>query len=432
MSKSATLTISGKSYELPILTGSEGEKAIDIRTLRSQSKYMAFDSGLANTASCQSAITFINGEEAFLRHHGIPIETLAAQSSFLEVSYLLLHDTLPTKEELTTFSAACEMASKTVDSDCLAFVNQFPQRTQPMQMLISSTAILSAFCQAEINIHSDPEEINAAAVQFLGRFPVIIAGIYHHLTGQDILSIEAGDGSYSQRFLAMLFSQNAPELVMDTDVAKALDMLLIVHADHGQNCSTSAVRLVASSHADLCSALAAGIAALSGPLHGAANQAVLEMLSNIYRDNGDTQKFIEMAKDKKNPFRLSGFGHRVYKNYDPRARIIKDICMKVLKKRSPNDPLLAIALQLEEEVRQDDYFIERKLYPNVDFYSGLIYKAIGIPSNLFTALFTLGRLPGWISQWIEATRTPDGKIYRPCQLYTGKVQQSYIPIEERG
>ena len=428
MAETAKLVIGEKTLELPIIVGTEDEKAIDIRTLRNQTGYITLDAGLMNTGSCESEITFINGEEGILRYRGIPLEQLAEKSSFVETSYLLLHGSLPTKTQLNSFSNLLREFSL-IHEDMRHFFNHFPPGAHPMSTLGTMVNALSSF-YPHVDAMSIQEEINITAARLISKVRTIAAFAYKKSIGEPFV-YPSHKLSYCENFLNMMFSSPVNDFQLDPDIVKALDLLLILHADHEQNCSASSVRLVGSSHANLYAAITAGIAALWGPLHGGANQAVMEMLGKIHEDGGNIGKFIDMAKDKENNFRLSGFGHRVYKNYDPRARIIKDICQKILSKYSADDPLLEIAIKLEEKVLQDDYFIQRKLYPNVDFYSGLLYKAMGVPTAMFTVMFAIGRMPGWIAQWKEMISTPGNKIGRPRQVYTGKTETNYTPIDKR-
>ena len=428
MAETAKLIIDGNSYDFPIVTGTEGEKAIDIKTLRNTTGYVTLDSGFMNTGSCESKITFINGEKGILRYRGIPLEQLAKSSSFVETSYLLLHDELPTKPQLSKFSNLLNEFSL-IHEDMRHFFNHFPAGAHPMGTLGTMVNALSSF-YPHVDAMSIEEEIDITAARLISKVRTLAAFAYKKSIGEPFV-YPTSDLSYCENFLNMMFSSPVNNYELDPDMVKALDMLLILHVDHEQNCSASSVRLVGSSHANLYAAITAGIAALWGPLHGGANQAVMEMLGQICKSGDSVSKFIDMAKDKQNNFRLSGFGHRVYKNYDPRAKIIKGVCQKILNKYSANDPLLEIAMELEEKVLQDDYFIQRKLYPNVDFYSGLLYKAMGVPTDMFTVLFAIGRMPGWITQWKEMVSTPGNKIGRPRQIYMGNTETNYTPVEKR-
>jgi citrate synthase len=427
MSEVAKLSIEGKTYEFPVCVGAEGEKAIDIRDLRKLSGYITEDPGFVNTGSCLSRITFIDGEKGILRYHGIPIEQLAEKSTFVETSYLLLHGSLPTKPQLQRFSQMLNEFSL-IDEDMIRFLDHFPKHAHPMNILGTMVNALSSF-YPNVDAKSLTEDMDLTATRLISKIRTLAAFSYKKAIGEPYV-YPRRDLTYCANFLNMMFNSPVRDYQIDPDHVKALNMLFIMHADHEQNCSTSAVRLVGSSQANLYASVSSGISALWGPLHGGANQAVMEMLDEILLDGGNVQKFVDMAKDKTKNFRLSGFGHRVYKNYDPRARVIKQLCQKILAKS--NDPLLDVALRLEDIVLKDDYFVSRKLYPNVDFYSGLIYKAIGFPTNTFTVLFAIGRMPGWIAQWKESVTGADAnKIWRPRQIYTGDTIHDYLPIEQR-
>lgn len=428
MAEVATITINGESYEFPVLVGSENERGIDIRSLRKETGYITLDSGYMNTGACISDITFIDGEQGILRYHGIPIEQMAEHSTFVETSYLLQHGRLPTADQLEHFSNLLNQFSL-VHEGMRQLLNFFPLHAHPMNILGSLVNALSSF-YPHVDANSLTEAIDICAARLISKVRTLAAYSYRKANGLPIV-YPRQDLSYSENFLNMMFSSPVNDYVVDEESVRLMDMLLIMHADHEQNCSTSAVRLVGSSQANLYASISSGISALWGPLHGGANQAVMNMLSQIHEDGGNTQKYIDMAKDKSNKFRLSGFGHRVYKNYDPRALAIKKHCTNTLEKGAAKDPLLGIALKLEEEVLQDDYFIERKLFPNVDFYSGIIYKALGFPTNMFTVLFAIGRMPGWIAQWKEMTNASDAKIGRPRQIYTGAQTRDYVPIDQR-
>jgi len=428
MSKTATLQIDGKSYEFPLITGTENETAIDIKTLRSVTGGVTtLDPGYKNTGSCESAITFLNGEEGVLRYRGYAIEELAEKADFLEVAYLLIFGELPTKEQLEKFHTDIKEQSH-VDEDVKKILDGFPKSAHPMGVLSSLTSALVAFNPSSVNVDSEEEMYNAI-VRIMGKFPVLTAWAYRKRAG---LPLDYGDDSlgYVDNFLKMMFKKPNGEYSPNEVVVNALDKLLILHADHEQNCSTSTVRITGSSHAGLFVSISAGIAALWGPLHGGANQAVIEMLEAIKEDGGDTHKFMQKAKDKNDPFRLMGFGHRVYKNFDPRAKIIKKSADDVLNDLGVEDPVLDIAKGLEKEALEDSYFVDRKLYPNVDFYSGIIYRAMGIPVEMFTPMFALGRLPGWIAQWREM-RLNKEPIGRPRQVYTGETLRSFKPVDKR-
>lgn len=422
---SAHLNINGESYELPLTVGTEDEAAIDIRHLRRDTGYITLDSGYANTGSCESAITFIDGEEGILRYRGYPIEQLALESSFVEVSYLLIYGELPPAEALERFTH--ELTYHTMlHEDMKKFFEGYPPSAHPMSVLSSMVASLSAYYPTA----EDPETTRLNIVRLLAKLKTIAAFSYKKSMGQPFI-YPRNDLSYSADFLRMMFAVPPEEYEISPTLEKTLDLLLILHADHEQNCSTSAVRMVGSSGADLFVSISAGINALSGPLHGRANQEVIHMLEQIYAAGGDSTAFVERAKDQDDPFRLMGFGHRVYKNFDPRARIIKQYADEVLDDLGTNDPLLDIAKRLEKAVLEDDYFVERKLYPNVDFYSGILYRAMGIPTNMFTVMFAIGRLPGWIAQWKEMRDDPTNRIHRPRQVYVGSKERSYAPVEAR-
>jgi len=428
MSKTATLEIDGKKYEFPLVVGTENEVAINIKSLRADlGGVTTIDPGYKNTGSCESAITFLNGEEGILRYRGYAIEELAEKAEFLEVAYLLIFGELPTKEQFDKFHQDIKEQSH-VDEDVKKILDGFPKSAHPMGVLSSLTSALIAFNPSSVNIDSEEDMYNAI-VRILGKFPVLTAWAYRKRTGKPL---DYGDDSlgYVDNFLKMMFKKPNGEYTPNETVVNALDKLLILHADHEQNCSTSTVRMVGSSHAGLFASLSAGINALWGPLHGGANQAVIEMLEGIKEDGGDTHKFMKKAKDKNDPFRLMGFGHRVYKNFDPRAKIIKKSADDVLADLGVEDPVLDIAKGLEKEALEDSYFVDRKLYPNVDFYSGIIYRAMGIPVEMFTAMFALGRLPGWIAQWREM-RLRKEPIGRPRQVYIGETKRPFIPVAKR-
>ncbi|MFD0964928.1 citrate synthase [Pseudofulvibacter geojedonensis] len=428
MSEIATLEVNGKKIEFPVIVGTENEVAIDIKTLRGASGgVVTIDPGYKNTGSCQSAITFLNGEEGILRYRGYSIEELAEKADFLEVAYLLIFGELPTAEQLEKFHADIK-AEAHVDEDVKKILDGFPKSAHPMGVLSSLTSALIAFNPSSVNVDSEEDMYNAI-VKVLGKFPVLTAWAHRKRMG---LPLDYGDDNlgYVENFMKMMFNRPNKEYKANPIVTNALDKLLILHADHEQNCSTSTVRIVGSSHAGLYVSLSAGISALWGPLHGGANQAVLEMLEAIKLDGGDTKKYMGKAKDKADPFRLMGFGHRVYKNFDPRAKIIKVAADEVLADLGVNDPILDIAKGLEQEALSDSYFVDRKLYPNVDFYSGIIYRAMGIPVEMFTPMFALGRLPGWIAQWREM-RLRKEPIGRPRQIYTGENLRSFKPVNER-
>ncbi len=427
--KSATLQIGDKTLELPVITGVENESAIDISKLRGQTGHITLDHGYVNTGSCLSAITFLDGEKGILRYRGIPIEQLAEESNFIEVSFLLIHGRLPNKNELEGFSTQVTRHSM-IHEDMKRFFDSYPSTAHPMAILSAMVCSLSGYYPEALEEVSN-EQLNLLITRLMAKMPTIVAFSYKKSMGQPFMYPQ-NDLSYTSNFLRMLFAVPAEEYELDEDVAKALDLLLILHADHEQNCSTSTVRIVGSSQANLFASISAGICALWGRLHGGANQEVMNMLQTIQDDGGNVKKYVEKAKSKDSSFRLMGFGHRVYKNFDPRATIIKKACDRVLNKMGTNDPLLDIAKQLEEVALKDSYFVDHKLYPNVDFYSGIIYKAIGIPVNMFTVMFALGRLPGWIANWKEMMESPDTKIGRPRQIYTGPAAQDYVPVGKRG
>ena len=428
MSRIATIEIDGKKYELPIIEGSENELAIDIKKLRGLTGGITtIDPGYKNTGSCESAITFLDGEKGILRYRGYSIEDLAEKANFLEVAFLLIFGELPSVEELEKFHEDIK-AQAHVDEDVKKIIDGFPKAAHPMGVLSSLTSALVAFNPASVNVDSEEEMYNAI-VRILGKFPVLTAWAYRKQAG---FPLEYGDNSlgYVDNFLKMMFKKPAAEYESNQIVVDALNKLLILHADHEQNCSTSTVRIVGSSNAGLFVSLSAGINALWGPLHGGANQAVIEMLEAIKEDGGDTKKYMAKAKDKSDPFRLMGFGHRVYKNFDPRAKIIKVAADEVLEALGVEDPILEIAKGLEKEALEDSYFVDRKLYPNVDFYSGIIYRALGIPTEMFTPMFALGRLPGWIAQWREM-RLRKEPIGRPRQVYIGETYREFISVNKR-
>jgi citrate synthase len=428
MADKAILDIDGEKYEFPIVTGTENERAIDIKRLRGATGGVTtIDPGFKNTGSCESAITFLNGEEGVLRYRGYAIEDLAEKASFLEVSYLLIFGELPTTQQLEKFHNDIKAQSH-VDEDVKKILDGFPKSAHPMGVLSSLTSALIAFNPSSVNVESE-DDMYKAIVNIMGKFPVLVAWALRKRTGQPL---DYGDDNlgYVENILKMMFKKPNADYKHNQVVVDALDKLLILHADHEQNCSTSTVRIVGSSHAGLFASLSAGINALWGPLHGGANQAVLEMLEGIKEDGGDTHKYMEKAKDKEDPFRLMGFGHRVYKNFDPRAKIIKKAADEVLSDLGVEDPILDIAKGLEEEALRDDYFVDRKLYPNVDFYSGIIYRAMGIPVEMFTVMFALGRLPGWIAQWKEMRENKE-PIGRPRQVYVGETHRPFKEKSDR-
>lgn len=428
MARTATLEIDGEKYEFPLIEGTEKELGIDIKNLRTATNgIVTLDPGYKNTGACESAITFLDGENGVLRYRGYSIEELAEKADFLEVCYLLIFGELPSKVQLEKFHEDIKAQSH-VDEDVKKILDGFPKSAHPMGVLSSLTSALVAFNPSSVNVDSE-EDMYKAIVKLLGKFPVLTAWTYRKRMG---LPLDYGGDKlgYVENFLKMMFKKPNGEYNHNPVITEALDKLLILHADHEQNCSTSTVRMVGSSHAGLFISISSGIAALWGPLHGGANQAVVEMLEAIKADGGDTHKFMEKAKDKNDPFRLMGFGHRVYKNFDPRAKIIKKAADNVLDNLGIEDDVLNIAKALEKEALEDPYFVDRKLYPNVDFYSGIIYRALGIPVEMFTPMFALGRLPGWIAQWREM-RLRKEPIGRPRQIYIGAEKRSYVPVDER-
>ena len=429
MSDKAELKISESvKLELPIITGTENESAIDIANLRAKTGLVTIDPAFMNTASTKSAITFLDGEKGILRYRGIPIEQLAEKSTFVEVSYLLIYGHLPNKAELERFSTLLTRHSL-IHEDMKRFFDGFPTSAHPMAVLSAMVCSLSSYYPDAIDVdNKDVTDITIA--RLLAKVRTIAAFAFKKSIGQPFV-YPKNSLTYCANFMNMMFSVPAEDYDVDPDVVKVLNILLILHADHEQNCSTSTVRLVGSSKANLFASISAGICALWGPLHGGANQEVIEMLENIQANGGDVNKYVALAKDKTSNFRLMGFGHRVYKNFDPRAKIIKKCADDILAKKGIKDPLLDIAQALEEAALKDSYFVERKLYPNVDFYSGIIYRALGFPTNMFTVLFALGRLPGWIAHWKEMMDDPTTKIGRPRQIYTGPTANDYVPIDQR-
>ncbi|MES2062232.1 MAG: citrate synthase [Bacteroidota bacterium] len=428
MSETAQLKIGDKTYDLPVIEGTEGEKAIDISKLRDQSGYVTLDIGYKNTGATKSAITFLDGEVGILKYRGYPIEQLAENSTFIEVAYLLIYGKLPTAEQLQAFEF--EISHHTlVHEDMKKFFDGFPSGSHPMGQLSSLIGALAAFNPASLKQGLSAEEINIEIIKLIAKMSTIVSWIYKKSLGHPVI-YPRNKLDYVTNFMHMTFGQRTEDIEIDPVVVSAMNKLLILHADHEQNCSTSTVRIVGSSDANLYASISAGISALWGPLHGGANQAVIEMLQKIKEDGGDVDKWVAKAKDKNDPFRLMGFGHRVYKNFDPRAKIIKKACDDILEKLGINDETLEIAKKLEEVALSDPYFVERKLYPNVDFYSGIIYTALGFPTEMFTVLFALGRLPGWIAQWKEmkANKEPIG---RPRQIYVGETDKNYTDIKDR-
>lgn len=427
MAKTATLSYGDKSVEFPLIEGTENELGIDIKTLRAKTNLITLDPGYKNTGSCQSAITFLDGEQGVLRYRGYDIEELANNADFLEVAYLLIFGELPNESQLDKFLVDIKEESY-IDEDLKKILESFPSAAHPMGVLSSLTSALTAFNPTSVNVESEAD-MYKAIVRIMGKLPVLVAWVFRKKEG---LPLKYGDYAlgYVENIARMMFRKPNKEYIANPIVDAALNKLLILHAEHEQNCSTSTVRIVGSSHAGLFASIAAGISALWGPLHGGANQAVVEMLEAIRQDGGDTKKYMEKAKDKADPFRLMGFGHRVYKNFDPRARIIKTAADEVLNDLGVVDPVLDIAKELEAEALSDPYFVDRKLYPNVDFYSGIIYRAMGISTETFTVMFALGRLPGWIAQWREM-RLNKEPIGRPRQIYVGKTKRTFVPLNKR-
>jgi citrate synthase len=428
MSDSAKLFYKGQEFEFPVIIGTENEPAIDIAKLRSDTGLITIDSGFKNTGSTTSSITFLDGEEGILRYRGYRIEDLAEKSSFMEVAYLLIHSELPTQAQFEDFTKQITYHTL-VHEDIKKILDGFPSNAHPMGVLSSLICSLSAFYPDSLNPNSTPEEVNLSMVRLLAKMPTFAAWAYKNKMGHPV-NYPDNSLDYCSNFLKMMFALPAERYQVDPVVAKALDVLLILHADHEQNCSTSTVRMVGSSQGPIYASISAGINALWGPLHGGANQSVIEMLEAIKADGGNAKKYLDKAKDKNDPFRLMGFGHRVYKNFDPRATIIKKAADDVLAKLGIKDPVLDIAKELEYAALNDPYFVERKLYPNVDFYSGIIYRALGIPTDMFTVMFALGRLPGWIAQWKEMIQKGE-PISRPRQVYTGATERDYVAMPNR-
>ena len=428
MAETVTINLKDKTYELPVITGTENEKGLDISKLRGATGYVTLDTGYKNTGSTTSAITFLDGEKGILKYRGYPIEQLAERSSFLEVAYLLIFGELPTKAERDQF--VDDVTNHTlVHEDIKKFFDAYPNNTHPMGQLIAIVSSLSSFYPNSLDPNRSSEDVRRTIIRLIAKMSTIVAWTFKKSMGHPYMYPDNGL-DYVSNFLRMTFAHVTEPYQTDDVVTDAMNKLLILHADHEQNCSASTVRMVGSSHANLYASVAAGIAALWGPLHGGANQKVIEMLDSINSDGGNVGKWIDKAKDKNDPFRLMGFGHRGYKNFDPRATIIKKACDNVLEKLGIDDPILEIAKKLENVALSDSYFVERKLYPNVDFYSGIIYRALGFPTELFTALFALGRLPGWIAQWKEM-REDNQPISRPRQIYIGKTHRDYVPVDNR-
>ncbi len=418
----------GQYIELPVLTGSENEKAIDISNLRAKTGHIALDPGYVNTGPCESSITYLNGEKGILHYRGYPIEELALHSTFIEVAYLLIHGELPTKYQLEEYVNRISKHAM-IHEDMKLFFEGFSRAAHPMVILSSMVSSLSAY-YTEASGKASIENIEINSARIIAKISTIAAFSFKKSVGQPFV-YPKDDLTYCANFLNMMFSVPAEPYEIDPEIISSLELMLILHADHEQNCSSSTVRVVGSSMANVYASVASGILALWGPLHGGANQQAVQMLQQIYEDGSNISKYIELAKNKKNKFRLMGFGHRVYKNFDPRARIIKKVCHKLLNKLEVKDPLLQIALDLENATLEDEYFIEKKLYPTLDFYTGIIYRAIGIPLNMFTVMFALGRVPGWIAQWKEMHEDKTQKIARPRQLFTGPNKRKYKNINER-
>ncbi|MGA4506611.1 citrate synthase [Propionibacteriaceae bacterium G1746] len=428
MTDAATLQLGDASVEMPIIPATAGQHGFDASKVLSRTGHVALDVGFVNTASCSSSITFIDGDEGILRYRGYPIEQLADKSTFLEVAYLLIYGELPTVEQLETFTGKVSRRMM-LDERMRDLYSCFPRGSHPMQVLAAGVMALGAFNQDTLSV-TDPAQIEEASLRLIGSMPTLAANAYKSSIGQPFLYPKT-KLSYVENYLRLSFGTPQEDYEIDPAVVRAFETLFILHADHEQNCSTSTVRLVGSADANMYASVSAGVNALSGPLHGGANQAVLEMLSEMHKEGLDTKTFVSQVKDKKSGVRLMGFGHRVYKNYDPRAKIIKSHADEILRASGKSNQLLDMALELEEVALNDEYFIERKLYPNVDFYTGLIYEAMGFPADYFTALFALGRLPGWIAQWREQQADPVRKIGRPRQVYVGEVLRDYVPIDQR-
>ena len=428
MGDAAKLSCEDHELELPIVVGTENEKAIDIGVLRKQTGLVTIDEGYVNTGAVQSSVTFLNGEEGVLRYRGYPIEDLASKCDFVEVAYLLIYGELPSQDELAEFRSQIRLHTM-LHEDLKSFYDGFPRDAHPMAILSSVVSAMSTFYQDALDPH-DPEQVEVSIHRLLAKLPTIAAFSHKKSLGQPFI-YPNNDASYCENFLQMMFSVPCEEYKVDKTFIEALNMLLIVHADHEQNCSTSTVRMVGSADSNIFASISAGICALWGPLHGGANEAVVNMLTQIQNDGGDVDKYVKMAKDKEDGFRLMGFGHRVYKNFDPRATLIKTSCDKLLEKLDIDDPLFEIAQKLEKVALEDEYFVKRKLYPNVDFYSGVIYRAMGIPVEMFTVLFAIGRLPGWIAHWREMQLSPTSRICRPRQIYQGSTKREFVELAKR-
>ena len=430
MSDIAKLSVEGQSYELPVVIGTEGEKGIDVTKLQSTTGYLTLDTGYANTGACKSAITFIDGDRGILRYRGYDIADLCEKSTFMEVSYLLIHGELPTPEQFTAFKDKVLLHSL-IHEDMKSFFMSYPGHAHPMAILSSMVCSLSVYHPELLKPNMSAKEQSQTITRLLSKVRVLAAFAYKRSVGE-AFAYTRPELDYVANFLHMMFTTPMKDYVPSEAVRKALDVLFILHADHEQNCSTSTVRMVGSSQANLFASISAGVCALWGPLHGGANQMVIEMLEDIAKDGCNYKKYIEKAKDKSDPFRLMGFGHRVYKSYDPRAVILKQHADRILEELGVSDPILDIAKGLEEAALTDPYFIERKLYPNVDFYSGILYRAMGFPTNMLTVLFALGRLPGWIAHWKEMIEDPGMRIARPRQIYVGPTHRDYVDLNHRG
>jgi citrate synthase len=431
MPKTALIKIDDKEISYPVLVGTEGEKAVDVRTLRKDTGYIFYDQGYGNTGSCESAITYLDGDNGILRHRGYSIEQLAAHSDYVETAYLVIYGELPTEPQRQAFGHLLR-ENAAIETQMQRIFEGFPKDAPPMAMLATIVGSLAAHYPqlATNNFEKDLQQFDLAAAMAISKIRTIGALIYRHNKGLPF--VHPKDLPFCDNFLHMMFSEPYREYATDPEVTQALNLILLMHADHEQNCSTSTMRMVGSSSANLFTSLSAAINALSGPLHGGANVAVMQMLQSIHDEHDDGTRFIEAAKGGSKSSRLMGFGHAVYRNFDPRAKIIGQACDVVLKKLGKSDPLLAIAKNLEQAALKDDYFVSRKLYPNVDFYSGIIMRALGIPTNMFTVLFAIGRSPGWIANWREVASNPKGRIYRPRQIYVGSTQRDYVPLDQRG
>jgi len=425
----AKLHVDNQEIDFPIRVGTENERALDISRLRTETGLITLDEGFVNTGSTTSAITYLDGEHGILRYRGYPIEQIATHCDFIETSYLLIYGELPTADEIEQFRMSLRRHSM-LHEEMRSFYNGFPRDAHPMAILSSVVGALSTFYQDSLDPR-DPQQVEISVRRLMAKLPTIAAYAYKKSIGQPF-NYPRNDLSHCENFLRMMFAVPSEPYEVNSQFADALNLLLIVHADHEQNCSTSTVRMVGSSDANLFASISAGICALWGPLHGGANEACVTMLEQILEDGGNVKKYVNMAKDKNSDYRLMGFGHRVYKNHDPRATLIKRCCDELLDKLERRDPIFDIAQELAEVALSDEYFIERKLYPNVDFYSGVIYRAIGIPIQMFTALFAMGRLPGWISHWMEMHHSPEKRIFRPRQIYVGATERAFVPIDQRG